>query len=309
MKTRPHQHVVRPRTGDHGVQFYASDDDLAGRLADYVCEGLEDGDGILAVLTHAHRDTLLSMLRKRGCGVDSAIQRGRFKLLDAAQAVVTFFADGVPDGTTLGQVLGPLLDEVTAASRNGRVRAFGEVVSLLTQAGRVSDALHLERAWSALQEEREFSLLCAYGLTDFPHAADHRAFMAVCDAHDRVFPSTPPEVTSDPVKTAVRFAQLEQLASCAERETALRRLGEYEIKEAQRAVALPLSFGRRALPSPSIVCEVDDLLAQIVRLTEQAQAQSWDAERTTRLLCEIRKAAQSGSSLLAASSLMLPDVS
>lgn len=309
MKTRPNPHVARPLTGDHGVQFYASDDDLALRLADYVCEGLEDGDGILAVLTNAHRADLLAVLHQRGCGAEAAIQRGRFKLMDAAEAVSSFFSSGIPDGESLGAAIGPLLDSVAAASRNGRVRAFGEVVSLLAQSGRTADALHLERAWSGLQEMREFSLLCAYSLADFPHASDHRSFVTVCHAHDRVFPSTSSEVLGDPRKSAVRVAQLEQLAACAERETALRRLGEYEIKEAQRAVALPLGFGPRALPSPSIVCQVDQLLSQIVHLAEQAAPESGDKEQARRVMCEIRKAAQRGSSLLAVSSLMRPDIS
>ncbi|MFT3924155.1 MAG: MEDS domain-containing protein [Myxococcales bacterium] len=299
--------MARPRDGDHVVQFYRSEDEYPQRMGAWIHEGLVDGDGILAVVTQAHENALLAFLQASGCNPDAALARGRLKFLDASRALSMFFSGGPPTVAMLEKHVKPLLDSVRAASRNGRVRAFGEVVSLLARVGRTADAVHLERTWGRAQDSLEFSLLCAYRLADFPRASDHKAFCAVCSSHDRVLPALDEASISDSSRVAAQLARLEQLAGCAELEAALRADRERELRTIQRAIALPSSFPPGAAPSPIMLLRVQELLS--LPIFSEPEVASLDLAQARKVVLELRAAAIEASELLGTTTVPRTDLS
>lgn len=104
--------------------------------------------------------------------------------LDAAATMAAFMAAGEIDGDSFRRVIGSVLRE---GAQTGRpVRAFGEMVSLLWEAGDVLGAIELERSWNDLGGELHFSLLCAYRRASVASAEHAQAFRQVCDLHSRV---------------------------------------------------------------------------------------------------------------------------
>ena len=141
---------------EHAVDLCGSDAEQVARLTSYVVDGLAVGDVCIVVATPAHRAGLHQRLRAQGV-VDTdrcLVER------DAETVLAGLLRDGHPDAGRFDATVGEL---VRAAHGRGRaVRAYGEMVGLLASAGRLDDALALERLWERLQGQWRFPLLCAY---------------------------------------------------------------------------------------------------------------------------------------------------
>jgi anti-sigma regulatory factor (Ser/Thr protein kinase) len=138
---------------NHAVHFYASDEEMAERVAGFLAEALDAGGTAVVVATPAHR----AALRRRLTA--GAPQRGELVMLDAAETLQALSVDGWPDRRRFDKKLGGIL---RAAARDGRpVAAFGEMVDLLWASGHVSAAADLERMWTELLGTVSADLLCA----------------------------------------------------------------------------------------------------------------------------------------------------
>jgi anti-sigma regulatory factor (Ser/Thr protein kinase) len=89
--------------------------------------------------------------------------------LDAAATLARFMPDARIDPDAFHDVIGGLVREASQSepakrSRRGtgRIRAYGEMVALLWDAGDVLSAIELEKLWNELARELDFSLWCAY---------------------------------------------------------------------------------------------------------------------------------------------------
>lgn len=142
---------------EHAVRLYARDEDLIGPLADYLSEGWARGGSGIVIATAPHRAALRHELAARG--LTAAMRNGRLVELDAAQTLQLFMRHGRPDPLLFQHTVGSLVrGHATAPS----LRAFGEMVDVLWEAGHAVAALELEQLWGTLQEEIPFALLCAY---------------------------------------------------------------------------------------------------------------------------------------------------
>ena len=70
-----------------------------------------------------------------------------------------------------------------------RVRAFGEMVSLLWERGNRDGAIALEQLWNELGKRHQFALFCAYPLSAFANDAERESLSSVCACHSRVIPA------------------------------------------------------------------------------------------------------------------------
>ena len=179
--------------GRHVVQFYESDADLISRAGVYLSDAARTGAIAIVIATRQHREAFEAHLRD--AGVDVA--EGTLVLLDAAATLDRFMRDGGVDRDEFFDVVGGV---VHAAAATGRpVRAYGEMVALLWDAGDVMAAIELETFWNELATEVDFSLYCAYrseSVSGHEHAA---ALEQVCCLHSEVVPAPP-------VQASWRFA-------------------------------------------------------------------------------------------------------
>ncbi|HEV8097294.1 MAG TPA: MEDS domain-containing protein [Burkholderiales bacterium] len=208
---------------EHFVQFYENDAYLANQVAGFIRAGLQAGDAAIVIATKSRRDDLQKRL---SADVSRAPeQRPRvepYVPLDAAETLATFMVDGLPDERRFADVMGRVLKRA-AASGNGRLRVYGEMVGLLSTNGKHGAAIRLEELWNELAKVHPFSLFCAYPMRAFAGEADGDAFLRICNVHSRVCPAesyTPPANAHEHYRT---IALLQQKAIALETEVARRK--------------------------------------------------------------------------------------
>ena len=153
--------VPKAARGGHVVLFYRDEQELADRVSKYLLPAVTDGDGTaIVVATPDHRRSFKERLAGAGVDVAAARARGSYLEFDANETIRGFMVGDRPDPAGFWQVVSPLLRQ--AAQAGQPVRVFGEMVSLLWDAGLVNAAIEVEVMWNELGGQYPFSLLCAY---------------------------------------------------------------------------------------------------------------------------------------------------
>ena len=98
--------------------------------------------------------------------------------------VAVQFARRLADPGGFWQAISPLLRQAANAGRP--VRVFGEMVSLLWDAGQTDAAIEVEAMWNELGGQYPFSLLCAYPAQPVSCAHHLDALTEVCRVHTQV---------------------------------------------------------------------------------------------------------------------------
>ncbi len=173
--------VLEVGSRDHIVQFYRDEEELAGQVGDYLLESVRDDGVAVVIATRAHR--LAFEARLAGAGVDVAAMRARGGYLefDVKETLDLFCDGGTIDVARFDAVIGGVIRRAVASERP--VRAFGEMVALLWDAGMVAAAIELEALWNGLGHRQRFSLLCAYPAVSVAGDGHAAAFAEVCQLH------------------------------------------------------------------------------------------------------------------------------
>lgn len=232
----PVQTETRLADGDHVVQFYEHEDDLAALVGSYLGAAAADGEAVVVIASPEHAEVFQAALCEAGVDLAAARAGGRLVVLDAAATLERLMVAGVPDAGAFDASVGAVVRAAGAGGR--RVRAYGEMVALLWAAGDVTGALELEQLWNALAAESPFSLVCAYPAHLFgPTQAD--GFTDVCHIHSAVVGGAP---SPDGAEVSRRFARTLQAPRLARRFVAdvLRRWGHEELVEDGMVVAAEL---------------------------------------------------------------------
>lgn len=170
--------------GEHVVQFYDHDGDLARTVGDYLTRAVNGGEVTVVIATEAHRRMFEWVMASSGVNMTRARREGLIAWCDAQDTLDRFVHDGTVDPDGFRNVIGGLLRQVAATGRP--VRAYGEMVALLWEDGNVLAAIELEKLWNELAREHRFSLWCAYQ-TDSVAGEEHRdALHQVCRLHSTV---------------------------------------------------------------------------------------------------------------------------
>jgi anti-sigma regulatory factor (Ser/Thr protein kinase) len=171
-------------TGDHVVQFYEHESDLAQTVGRYLSDAVRTGAVGVVIATETHRRAFEAELIAAGIDLAEACREGTLISLDAAATMAAFMSDGRIDSAAFPEVIGSV---VRQAGDTGRpVRAYGEMVALLWDAGNVLAAIELEELWNDLARELPFSLLCGYH-SDIANQPEHaEALQRVCHLHSSV---------------------------------------------------------------------------------------------------------------------------
>jgi anti-sigma regulatory factor (Ser/Thr protein kinase) len=160
---------MEPHTGDHVVQFYDDDAALIEGAGGY----LSDGDTAKIVIAgEAHREAFDAKLG------------GDVVWLDAATTLASFMRHGRIDREAFFEVIGGVVRQAHATGRP--VRAFGEMVALLWEAGDVGSAIELEALWNELATQVPFGLYCAYRSQSVAGHSQADALERVCQLHSAV---------------------------------------------------------------------------------------------------------------------------
>lgn len=171
----------------HVVQFYEDDTDLIAGVGAYLIRASLDGATAVVIATEAHRSAFTEHLAAHGIDPAAAQREGTLVLLDAAGALARFMPAGRPDRKAFLEVMGGVLRDAAAGGRP--VRAYGEMVALLWDAGDVLAAIDLETYWNELGTELPFDLYCAYRTDSVAGHERADALHEVCRLHAAVVPA------------------------------------------------------------------------------------------------------------------------
>ena len=181
---------IELEAGDHVVQFYERDQDLVTAVSGHLAAALAAGDVAIVVATPEHQRAFDGALTAAGIDVVAARRAGLLIVADAGATLDQLMGASGPDPAAFDSVVGSL---VRAAAESGRtVRAYGEMVALLWDAGLITAAIELEELWNDLSERVPFSLYCAYP-AQLVGADEHAgALVDVCHAHTAIVGASSP---------------------------------------------------------------------------------------------------------------------
>lgn len=171
----------------HVVQFYDSDSFLVETVRDFIADGLRKGEDAVVVATRQHREAIELALSRSGINLEEARAEGRYRSLDAASTLAGLVVGGAVDEGLFEKGMGELI--AASAGEARPVRLFGEMVTLLWNAGNVAGAIHLEDLWCSLLEAHPIALMCAYPMHAFSREGDGERFNEICARHSRVLPT------------------------------------------------------------------------------------------------------------------------
>jgi len=170
--------------GEHVVQFYDQQEDLARAVGDYLSAAVTAHQVAIVIATEEHRQAFEAEMASAGADTAQARRDGSIIWLDAAETLARFVHEGQVDRDGFREVVGSLVRHA-AQTRRG-VKAYGEMVALLWEAGHVLGAIELEKLWNGLAAELSFSLFCAYHINSAAGEEHADALHEVCRLHTAV---------------------------------------------------------------------------------------------------------------------------
>ncbi len=174
----------------HVVQLYGSDKRLLAKsVCRYLHEGLLQDEALLVIATAEHREAFTQELNLVGAQPQTAAEEGRLLFLDSEDTLANLLVDGEPDWDRFESVIGDAIRKIRP--HDGiRIRAYGDMVGVLWNAGRVPAAVRLEEFWNRLLQSDGFKLFCAYGIDVFGEEFDSPGVQDLLCAHSHVIPSS-----------------------------------------------------------------------------------------------------------------------
>ncbi len=173
---------ISPCCEGHGVHFYADRNELAQRVHAHIAPVLQRGHGAIVVAGPESMLAFERYARNEKLDVQRLTRDRRLMLFDAQWLLDRFMVDGRPDPRRFRAIVGGQLKMLTY--RTPGIHVYGEMVTLLMEAGNPDGALELEAMWNVLAGERSFNLLCAYPLDLFTTDRYKRELEKVRQAHN-----------------------------------------------------------------------------------------------------------------------------
>jgi hypothetical protein len=172
----------------HAVQVYSELDELAASVGTFLDAGFRAGEPAVVIASSDHWEAFRSELERRGHDVDALHAQGVLTCCDADETLATFMDGDIPSGEGFEEAVGRLLDEVARRFPEQTIRAFGEMVDLLSQRGQQAAAIALEELWNRALERRRCALLCGYELDVFDLETQTSALPEIMRTHTHPHP-------------------------------------------------------------------------------------------------------------------------
>jgi len=173
----------------HPVKIYEDDEGLAKAVVEYVGEGIRRAEIVLVVATPPHAQAFAAGLGRMGIDARERTASGQLVVLDAQATLARFMSGESPNPVRFEEVITKVMDAASERRPGAPIRAYGEMVDLLWQEGRLEAALRLEGCWQELMEKRPFSLLCGYKVSVLDSPGCEEALEKICACHTSLIPA------------------------------------------------------------------------------------------------------------------------
>jgi hypothetical protein len=164
----------------HAVRFYENDAALCRIVGEFLREGFATDQPGVVIGTVTHRQGIATRLRELSVDVDALEASGDLLFLDAGETLASFMVDGMPNGERFTTAMTQVMEKACRGRTDCTIRAYGEMVDMLWQAGMHAAAIRLEMFWNQLANTHQFSLLCGYSMGSFYKDA---AYEDICAQH------------------------------------------------------------------------------------------------------------------------------
>jgi hypothetical protein len=168
-------------TGEHFVQFYASEAVFATTLERFIVDGLRADEAVIVIATQPHLEEMERRLRSADVDLVAARWRGQYIPVEAEGMLVRIMGESLPDAGSFRAEL----DSLIAQAGRRKLRGFGEMVSILQARGLHDAVIRLEELWSMACAELGLTLLCAYPRSVFAED-DTDGMTRICANHTHV---------------------------------------------------------------------------------------------------------------------------
>lgn len=228
---------LAPNSSSHLAHFHPRDEFPSQRVALFLAEGLFEKQAVVAILTTQHQVVIAEELRQRGFAVDALQSSGRLKFLDAEETLDALFTDGKFDLAAFERL-------VEAAVRDGirlckSVRAYGEMVGILTARKRFEDASLLETGWATLCSRYAICLLCCYTWDNSIEELGAATLLRIGSMHDQIVHGHHhPETTNDEQVEKILRERTEELARSNAELAQFAKVASHDIKEPLRMMRI-----------------------------------------------------------------------
>ena len=155
--------LTHPDPHGHFVYPYTNETQFSEAVCLFISTGLRKGGSALLVMTEIHREAVRKQLQEAGLNVAGLEARGRLVCQTADDLLGTFMFDGIIDEHRFKTTVGNMIEKARAASSNGEVRVFGEMVDLIWIPNPKATQ-RLEELWNQVIKLHSVPLLCAYSL-------------------------------------------------------------------------------------------------------------------------------------------------
>jgi hypothetical protein len=174
--------------GEHVLQIYDNKDAFIDTLASFVGTGINAGESVIVIACAEHKKQLEYKLRQHVLQLDTLKEDHRLTILDADETLEKLCRDGMPDEELFQKVISGQVNR--ARGKEGRtVRAFGEMVCLLSEKGNYAGTRKLEELWSRFCREEKISLYCAYPRSVFEEKGEEH-LRDICSCHTKIIKVT-----------------------------------------------------------------------------------------------------------------------
>jgi len=191
---------------NHIVQFYQDEPFLCRAVCRFVAAGLAGGESVILVPAAAHWELLRPRLEAEGVDVPAGQSQGQLTVLDADKFLLRFMREGMPDAQTLLGLAREIVVRARGASREGKVRVWGEMVNVLWQRGAVAASMHLDELFNRVAHDHNLAIFCSFLMDNFSGEVHARVLPTIGRTHTHLIP-------------AERYACLERAVAEALRET------------------------------------------------------------------------------------------
>ena len=226
--TAPHEHVVR---------FYEDDSYLCDAVGRFLLEGLEQGEAVVIIAGKKHRSGVNEALAAAGIPILEAKLQGRIVELDAEETLQAFMpgdlARGLPDRDRFRAAVGSVVQKTVSDPRYKGMRAYGQMVDILSEFGNEDGIIRLEEFWNELARDHSFRLQCGYSIANFRQADKSEVFRRVCGTHSQIIPSESYDENADLHAQRCQVAELQQRAFALEAEVGERMRLDRQLRDEQ----------------------------------------------------------------------------
>lgn len=166
--------------GHHLLQVYRDPSAVEEAVSFFIRDGLSKGEAVLVVARESRCENLVRRLKEDRSAPGGLLNTNQPVFKHADALLNEFMNDSRPDWALFKEKIGGAIQR--ARGKNSKIRIYGEMVDILSEAGNKAAALRLEEMWNALASHYPFSLFCAYS-EDNIHSDDGSFVHDVCARH------------------------------------------------------------------------------------------------------------------------------